>query len=64
MSRSFIVSALVYLIVMVTFHLIKDIIIRGHNITSEQRSKLNNRWLISTTIGLVILYLVYGRDPT
>ena len=64
MSRSFIVSALVYLIVMVTFHLIKDIIIRGHNITSEQRSKLNNKWLISTTIGLVILYLVYGRDPT
>ena len=60
MNQSFIVSALVYLIVMVIFHIVKDIIIRGNNINSELRSKINNRWLISTGVGLLILYFVYG----
>lgn len=60
MSQSFIVSAVVFLIVMVTFHLIKDIIIRGHNITPDMRSKINNRWLISTAIGLILLFFFYG----
>ena len=60
MSQSFIVSALVFLIVMVTFHFIKDIIIRDHNITPDMRSKINNRWLISTAIGLIVLLIFYG----
>ena len=48
---------------MVIFHIIKDIILKGYiNITPDQRSKLNKRWLISTTIGLVVLYLMYGRE--
>jgi len=45
---------------MVIFHIVKDIIIRGRNITPDMRSKLNNRWLISMAIGLIILYLMYG----
>ena len=62
MSQSFITSAVVFIIVMVTFHIIKDIIIRGQNITPDIRSKLNKRWLISTVVGLILLYLMYGRE--
>ena len=62
MSQSFIIAATVYTIVMVIFHIVKDIIIRGQHITSDQRSKINKRWLISTGIGLIILYLMYGRE--
>jgi hypothetical protein len=62
MSQSFILSAVTYLIVMVTFHIIKDIIIKGRTISPDMRSKLNKRWLISTVIGLILLYLMYGRE--
>ena len=62
MSQSFILNAVVYIIVMVIFHIVKDIIIRGHNITPDIRNKINRRWLISTAIGLVVLYLLYGRE--
>ena len=62
MSQSFILSAVTYLIVMVTFHIIKDIIIKGRTISLDMRSKLNKRWLISTVIGLILLYLMYGRE--
>ena len=62
MSQSFITSAVVFVIVMVIFHIIKDTIIRGHNITPDIRSKINKRWLISTSIGLLLLYLMYGRE--
>ena len=63
MSQSFIISATVFIVVMVIFHIIKDVIIRGYNnITPDIRSKINKRWLISTGIGLIILYLMYGRE--
>jgi len=62
MSQSFTIAATVYIIVMVIFHIVKDIIIRGQHITPDQRSKINKRWLISTGIGLIILYLMYGRE--
>ena len=62
MSQSFIIASTVYIIVMVIFHIVKDIIIRRQHITSDQRSKINKRWLISTGIGLIILYLMYGRE--
>ena len=62
MSQSFTIAATVYIIVMVIFHIVKDIIIRGQHITLDQRSKINKRWLISTGIGLIILYLMYGRE--
>lgn len=62
MSQSFTIAATVYIIVMVIFHIVKDIIIRGQHITPDQRSKVNKRWLISTGIGLIILYLMYGRE--
>ncbi len=62
MSQSFIISAVTYLIIMVTFHIIKDIIIKGRTISPDMRTKLNKRWLISTIIGLILLYLMYGRE--
>jgi hypothetical protein len=58
MNPSFITSATVFIIVMVIFHLIKDIIIRGHKITPDMRSKINKRWLVATGVGLIILYLI------
>jgi len=61
MSQSFLISATVFTIVMVIFHLIKDVIIRNTNITPEDRSKHNNRWLISMAIGYILLYIMYGR---
>jgi len=60
MSQSFIISAVVFVIVMVIFHIIKDIILRGYNINSDQKIKLNNRWLVATGIGLFLLYLMYA----
>jgi hypothetical protein len=58
MNPSFITSATVFIIVMVIFHLIKDIIIRGHKITPDMRYKINKRWLVATGVGLIILYLI------
>jgi len=63
MSQSFLTSAVVFVIVMVIFHIVKDIIIlSGRKISTSMRSKLNKRWLISTVIGLILLYLMYGRE--
>lgn len=62
MSQSFILNAVVFIIVMVAFTLIKDIIIRHYNITPEINKKINRRWLISTAVGLIIIYLMYGRE--
>jgi hypothetical protein len=60
MSQSFFVSATVFIIVMVIFHILKDIILKGYSLTADQRSKVNKRWLISTAIGLFLLYLMYA----
>jgi len=61
MSQSFIISAVTFIIVMVIFHLLRDVIIRVMEIDvdSNKLQKYNKRWLISTAIGLVILYLIY-----
>ena len=61
MSQSFIISAVTFIIVMVIFHLLRDVIIRVMEIDvdSNKLQKYNIRWLISTAIGLVILYLIY-----
>ena len=61
MSQSFIISAVTFIIVMVIFHLLRDVIIRVMEIDvdSTKLQKYNKRWLISTAIGLVILYLIY-----
>jgi len=59
MSQSFIISAVVFIIVMVIFHIIKDIFL-ATKLTPELRIKVNKRWLISTAIGLFILYLMYA----
>lgn len=59
MSQSFIISATVFTIVMVIFHLVKDVFL-ATKLSPEMRARLNKRWLVSTAIGLVILYLLYA----
>jgi hypothetical protein len=49
---------------MTVFHIIKDIILKGHSITPALRDKLNRRWLISIGVGLVILFLLYACGDT
>lgn len=61
MSQSFIIASTVYIIVMVLFHIVKDVI-TPKDISPDLRAKVNKRWLISTGIGLIILYLLYGRE--
>ena len=59
MNQSFIISATVFTIVMVMFHIVKDIFL-ATKLTPELRAKVNKRWLISTGIGLFLLYLIYA----
>ena len=59
MSQSFIISATVFTIIMVMFHIIKDVFL-STKLTPDLRSKVNKRWLISTGIGLFLLYLIYA----
>lgn len=59
MNQSFVISATIFTIVMVIFHIIKDIII-GKDISPKLRSKVNKRWIISVFIGLFLLYLMYA----
>jgi len=59
MSQSFIISATVFTIIMVFFHIIKDVFL-ATKLSPEMRAKVNKRWLISTAIGLFILYLMYA----
>ena len=59
MSQSFIISATVFTIIMVIFHIIKDIFL-ATKLTPELRAKVNKRWLISMGIGLFILFLLYS----
>lgn len=58
-GSSFTISAIVFLTVMVIFHVIKDTIL---DIPPPLKSKINKRWVISTAIGLLVLYLMYGRN--
>jgi len=59
MSQSFLISATVFTIMMVIFHLVKDVFL-ATKLSPEMRARLNKRWLVSTAIGLVILYLLYA----
>jgi len=59
MNQSFIISATVFTIIMVIFHIIKDIFL-STKLTPELRAKVNKRWLISMSIGLFLLYLIYA----
>ena len=59
MSQSFIISAVIFIVIMVIFHIIKDVFL-ATKLTPEMRVKVNKRWLISTTIGLFLLYLMYA----
>lgn len=60
MSQSFIISAITFLIIMVLFHVVKDVILRNYQVTKGQRETINKRWYTSTAIGLIILYMIYG----
>lgn len=57
---SFITSVLVYTIVMTMFHIFKDVILSGRNITPKMKDKLNKRWLISYVVGVIFLYILYA----
>ena len=59
MSQSFIISAVAFIVIMVIFHIIKDVFL-ATKLTPEMRVKVNKRWLISTTVGLFLLYLMYA----
>ena len=59
MSQSFTISAVVFIVIMVIFHIIKDVFL-ATKLTPEMRAKVNKRWLISTAIGLFLLYLMYA----
>ena len=59
MNQSFIISAVTFIVIMVIFHIIKDVFL-ATKLTPDLRSKVNKRWLISTTIGLFLLYLMYA----
>ena len=59
MNQSFIISATVFTIIMVIFHIIKDVFL-STKLTPELRTKVNKRWLIGTGIGLFLLYLTYA----
>jgi hypothetical protein len=61
MSQSFVISAVIFTIIMVIFHIIKDIIL-PKGVSGELNRKINVRWLVSTVIGYIILFLLYGRD--
>ena len=60
MSDGFITSAVVFTIVMVIFHILKDILLQGRKITADTRARINKRWLISLVVGLGFLFLLYG----
>lgn len=64
MNQDYIISALVFTIVMVIFNILKDTIIRssGYAITPTMKKRFNTRWAISYGIGLLILFLMYGRN--
>ena len=59
MSQNFIISATAFTVIMVIFHIIKDVFL-STKLTPKLRAKVNKRWLISTAIGLFLLYLMYA----
>lgn len=59
MNQNFIISATAFTVIMVIFHIIKDVFL-STKLTPEMRVKVNKRWLISTVIGLFLLYLMYA----
>lgn len=63
MNQDFVVSLLVFTIVMVIFNILKDLFILPHfNISSNTKRKITKRWYISYVIGVILLLLMYGRD--
>lgn len=63
MNQDVTIAILSYTIVMLLANIVKDIIIKRNIgvISKKHISKSNNRWWIAYTIGIIILFLVYGR---
>lgn len=59
MNNELAAGLLTYTIIMVIFHFVKDLLLRGHKLTAQQKSKLNKRWLISYVIGVLFLLLLF-----
>ena len=61
-NYEFVISLLSFTLVMVLFNIVKDfIIIPQFSLTEKQIRRVNKRWYISFLIGVIILYIVYGR---
>lgn len=61
-SYEFVISTLTFTIVMVLFNIIKDyLIIPQFKPSKATLESINKRWYISFIIGVIILYVVYGR---
>jgi len=62
MSYDFTISLLVFTIVMLLFNVIKDVYIRYNkiDIPDSTLKRIDRRWLISYSIGVLILYVMYG----
>lgn len=63
-NYEFIASLLSFTIVMVIFNLVKDFILVPYlKITDKNLlDRVNKRWYISFIIGVLLLYITYGRD--
>lgn len=64
MNQSLVLSILTYTVVMVAFNIVKDFYIKYNNVNFSEESlkKVNRRWLISYTVGIIILFFVYGCE--
>ena len=61
---TFTINALIYLLVMFLFFTITDYFILP-KVDPRVKHTIERRWIISTVIGFIILYLLYGRaGPT
>lgn len=69
MSQSFILNAIVFILIMAVLNIIKDyLILPNYKLTDTQRANINRRWVISTVIGIILLAFMYGcteedKDP-
>ena len=62
MSQDFVLATLTFTIVMVIFNIVKDYyIIPKFKPSNKKLERLNRRWYISFIVGVVLLYVMYGR---
>lgn len=60
MMTDFTLNALFFMIIMFAFFTISDYFILP-KVDPRVRRTIERRWIISTVIGFIVLYLLYGR---